>query len=121
MKKIIALSFAFLAPFTLVHAVAGVAVTNVSDVSSFAVLLGSYFDLAVQLMVAAAVAWVIWSAFQFVLSAGDEESRGKARDGIIYGIIGIAVMLSVWGLVRIFLTSTGITANPAHIAVPTVN
>jgi hypothetical protein len=51
---------------------------------------------------AGAVVYVIYGAFQMITS---EEKRQSGKDTIVYGIIGLFVMVSVWGLVNI-LTST---------------
>lgn len=124
MKKIIASSIAFLSSFTIAHAAAitsQVMTSGVTDVNSLGAQLKSYFNLAIELMIAAAVAWVIWSAFQFVMSAGNDEARSAARSGIVYGVIGIAVMMSVWGLVGLVTRSTGLLNTAPSTSVPTVN
>ena len=41
----------------------------------------------------------------FISKAADEEKRTEAKNFIIWGIIGIFVMVSIWGLVNI-LTGT---------------
>lgn len=118
MKKIIALGVCFLASFNLAHAAVSVLTTGVTDVNRVANQLENYFNLGIELMIAASVAWIAWSAFQFVMSAGDEENRSKARSGIIYGIVGLVVMLSIWGLVGILLSSTGISTSRGNIVAP---
>ena len=118
MKKIIALGIVLFSSFTVVYAVAPGEVTNVS---SLAVLLTDYFNLAVQIMLAAAVVFVIWSGLKFVMSGGDEDKRKEGQSGIIYGIIGIAVMLSVWGLVALVTGSTGLGTTKGTITPPSVN
>jgi hypothetical protein len=47
----------------------------------------------------------LWGVKNYVASGGDETKIKDGRTMMIYGIIGLAVMLSVWGLVRI-LTNT---------------
>lgn len=124
MKKIFASSIAFLSSLTFVHAASitsQVMTSGVTDVNSLGAQLKSYFNLAIELMIAAAVAWVIWSAFQFVMSAGNDEARGQARSGIVYGIIGIAVMMSVWGLVGLLTRSTGLLNTAPSTSIPLVN
>lgn len=69
-------------------------------------------------IVALAVLIFIWGVFQFVMAAGDEEGRKTGRDKMIYGIIGIFVMVSVWGLVNLLQGSFG--TNKTVIA-PTTN
>ncbi|MBI5400924.1 MAG: hypothetical protein HZB12_02325 [Candidatus Yonathbacteria bacterium] len=122
MKKIIASITAFLLSFTIAHAAVGITTNagSVSNVNDLAFQLKGYFDTAIQLMLAAGVVWVIWSAFKFVMSAGDEEKRKEGREGIIYGIIGLAIMLSVWGLVGLVTRSTGLSGTGAGLTAPSV-
>jgi uncharacterized membrane protein len=44
------------------------------------------------------VIWVIWGIIQFVTNT-DEEERSKAKMHILYGIIGLFVIISIFGLV----------------------
>lgn len=123
MKKIIASSFASVAAFALTNVtfVSAVTAGDVTSVTSAVSTIEVYLNLGVQLMVAAAVVWVIWNAFNFVLSAGDEEKRATSRSGIIYGVIGIVVMLSVWGLINLVLSSTGVsTQKGTNIVIPSI-
>ncbi|HEU0081211.1 MAG TPA: hypothetical protein VFQ72_04320 [Candidatus Paceibacterota bacterium] len=64
-------------------------------------LLG-IMDKVVVLLMAGAVVYVVYGAFLMVSS---EEKRQAGKDTVIYGIIGLFVMVSIWGLVNI-LTST---------------
>lgn len=40
---------------------------------------------------------------------GGEEGREKGRQFMLWGIIGFVVMFSVWGIVRLLLTTFGVT------------
>ena len=68
----------------------------------------------IPVLLALTVLWIIWSTFNLVKSDGD--SRKEWRDAILYGIIGLFIMVSIYGLVNIltvtfqFGGSTGITA-----------
>jgi len=67
-------------------------------------------DFAVILIISLAIVYFLWNVVKYIQSGGDPDGRTKARTGIIYSLIGIAVMVSVWGLVRI-LQSTFITGD----------
>jgi len=43
----------------------------------------------------------ILGIFKYSTSANNESELSKAKDVLVYGIIGIVVMLSVWGIVRL--------------------
>lgn len=59
----------------------------------------------VPFLVGVAVLIVIWGVFNYVLSAAEEEKRAEARLFIVWGIIFIFLMLSVWGFVNILVNS----------------
>ncbi len=79
-----------------------------SDVSALVSFLGAALNVATRLILGAAVVFFLWGVFQFVQSAGDEEARKIGKDHIIYGVIGIAIMVSVWGLVNFVTGSIGL-------------
>ena len=74
---------------------------------------------ATQLLIAAAVVWFLWGVFKFIMSAGDSEKRDEGRSQIITGIIGIAVMVSVWGLVG-WVTGTFNTTASQPVPAPSL-
>ncbi|MEI6528752.1 MAG: pilin [bacterium] len=65
----------------------------------------------VVLLMALAVVWFIWNVIKYAMS-DDEDGKEKAKSQMIWGIIAIAVIVSVWGLVAIlqtiFNTGTGV-------------
>ena len=58
----------------------------------------SFFNVAIYLMVSASIVVIVWGAFKMIYS---EEGREDAKKTIYYGIIGLFVMISIWGLVNI--------------------
>jgi len=121
MNKIIIASAVFLSSFSVAYAIGAVVpgAGTTSSVSSAVSLVVQYINLAIEFLILAGVAWVIWNAFKFVMAGGEAEKRDEARSGIIYGLIGIAVMLSVWGLVTLVMSSTGLGTTKT-IVVPAV-
>lgn len=95
MKKIIATILAF------VPAVAGAQV--IYDAVSLSVKLTNLGNLFLQLLMAFAVIWIVFNVIRFIMA--DDENRKTYRSAIIWGIVGLAVALSIWGLVKI-LTNT---------------
>lgn len=50
----------------------------------------------------------IWGVVQFVINDDEEAKKEKGKQFMIWGIIGITVMVSVWGLVKIVGTTFNI-------------
>lgn len=55
----------------------------------------------IPFIISLAILVFIFGLFKYITAGGDEEQLKTARDFIIYGIIFIAVMISVWGLVNL--------------------
>ena len=66
--------------------------------------LGVIIDLIngvlVPLVIALAVLIFIWGVLVYVLAKSDD-AKEKGRDYMIWGIIGLFVIVSVWGLVNV--------------------
>ncbi len=77
-------------------------------------LIGTWVKLALPLLISVAVVWFIWEVFQYTI-AGEEEKKAKAKEGMIYGIIGIFIMVSVWGLVGILQSTFGTSGSTVNI------
>jgi hypothetical protein len=53
------------------------------------------------LLVAAAVVYFIWGVVQYINRGEDEGARREGANKMWYGIVGLFVIFSVWGLVGI--------------------
>jgi hypothetical protein len=77
----------------------------------------SVLGLLFPVLIALAVIYFIWQVFQYTIAA-DEETKGKARGQIIMGIVGIFIMVSVWGLVAILQSTFGTGGVQGNIGNP---
>jgi len=85
-----------------------------SGVSGLIALLGSLLSAALPVLISLAVVWFIWNVFRYVIAGSDEE-KTKARVNMIWGIVGIFVMVSIWGLVSILSNTFGTNGVSANI------
>ncbi len=60
-------------------------------------------NLIFPVLLAIAVFVIAWGIFKFILNAGDEEARKSGRSFILWGVVGVFLMLSIWGLVNILV------------------
>lgn len=78
--------------------------------------LGDVFNYAtcfinssvIPLIASLAVAIFIWGIIQYVINNEEEAKKEKGKQFMIWGIIGLAVMVGVWGLVSILGSTFGI-------------
>lgn len=78
-------------------------------------LFSGFINILTAILVSVAILMFIWGVIQYVSSGGDEEKQTAARSTMIYGIIGIFVIVAVWGLVNI-LKNTFIGDNSTNSA-----
>jgi ABC-type thiamin/hydroxymethylpyrimidine transport system permease subunit len=69
-------------------------------------------------LIALAVVYFVWGVVTYVISS-DEEAKKAGRDRIIFGIIGLAVIIGMWGLVNL-LANTFSLNNSGTENLPTV-
>ena len=60
------------------------------------------------------VVYFVWGVVQYVI-AGGEEAKAKGRDHIIYGIIGLAIIFSLMGLVNLVVSTLGFGATSLNV------
>jgi hypothetical protein len=94
--------------------VLAIAVVSIFPVLAFAQdlqgLLGitkNIINMLVPILIGLAVVYFLWQVIQYTVS-GDEDKKKEAKMGMLWGIIGIFVMVSVWGLVSVVSNTTGI-------------
>jgi len=76
-------------------------------------------NVVVPLLIAIAVVIFLWGVVQYITAGGDEEKRKAARNTMIWGIVGLFVMVAVWGLVNILISTFGLTTTvPAVPGLP---
>ena len=94
------------------------AIAGAQSIGGILGLLSKANDLINRLIpfiIALTVLIFLWGIFKFVISGGDGEARKEAQGYIIWGVVALFVMVSVWGLVNILVRSVNLdnTAPPA--------
>src|SRR3989344_3468097 len=119
MKKYILAGTALLLPAFAFAQIAGSDPYVVTDIPTLVTAINGVINLVFPVLVGIAVIVIIWAIFQMVLNAGDEEARKAGRTKLLWGIIGIFLMLSVWGLINILINTIYLDRSSA-VDVPVV-
>jgi hypothetical protein len=64
---------------------------------------------AIGLLITLAIIAFFWGLVRYLFSAGEEKSKGLQI--MLYGVITIFVMVSVWGIVRLLQSTFGVTST----------
>ena len=81
--------------------------TAAQTVGTVGATILSIINTIVLIIMALAFLFFIVAVFKYIM-AKEEKTKGAARDNMIYGIIGLFVMVAVWGLVRILVNTFGL-------------
>lgn len=111
MKKFIATAATFLAP------VAALAQVNFQSSPTALNIVGriqTIFNYIIPLLITLGVIYFIWGVISYVLSKS-EEAKKEGRDRMIYGIIGLFVIISIWGLVGLLANTFGINQQGGQL------
>lgn len=65
----------------------------------------------IPLIFALAIAMFVWGVVQYVINSSEEAKKDKGRQFMIWGIIAITVMVSVWGLVSVLGNTFGLNTG----------
>lgn len=79
---------------------------------------GDILNAILPILIALGVVYFVWGVITYVI-ADDAEAKKSGRDRIIFGIIGLAVIIGVWGLVKILTNTFGLNGTQT-ITVPSV-
>ena len=87
----------------------------VPGIGSFISDIGEILNSIIPLMIALAGVYVVWGVVSYII-ADEEEAKKKGRSKIVYGIIGLAIIISLWGLVNLVVK----TFFPDTISPPSI-
>lgn len=93
-----------------------------ASVDVFVKKLNTYlFNPLISLMVFVAVVYFLYGLFEFIKDADSGEGREKGKRHMLWGLIGLFVMVSVFFIMRVLLGTIGITEDEINPQTGTVN
>jgi hypothetical protein len=78
--------------------------------------VGSVVSSLLAVAMALAVAVFFWGLVVFIFKAGDVKSHEEGKNRMIWGVIALVVMFSVWGIIRFVSQDLGITPSAAMLS-----
>jgi hypothetical protein len=78
--------------------------TDVNGVPQSNVSIQDLFDMAYKIIGAIAVLMIVIAGFKYIISNGDPQSMGRAKDTILYTLIGALVVLVATGIIDFVVT-----------------
>lgn len=82
--------------------------------------IGDIMSIIIPILIILGVLLFVWGVVSYVIG-DDEEAKKKGRDRMIYGIIGLVVIVAMWGLVSILDNTFGLGVGTSTPPLPQVN
>ncbi len=103
-KKILIFALLFLTP---VFASAATTIEDIIDL--FGRVVASLIPIATGL----ALLFFIWALAKFILNADNDEERKKGKQQMMWGIVALFVLVSIWGIVGFIGRTLGVGPDRA--------
>ena len=107
----------FVAPFMVSAAPpAGTAVGG-QTIFNLLAIIAAIMNVVIPILITLAVLYTIWGVIKYA-TAKESEDQAEGRRVIISGIIGLFVIVSIWGLVAVLNSTFGINQGGPNINDP---
>jgi hypothetical protein len=81
--------------------------TTISTDQLIGNILTNIINPLITLMVAVAIIYFLWGVFGFVRNAESSEERKKGGLHMLYGVIGLFIMVTAYGILNLLLGTIG--------------
>ncbi len=112
MKKVIYGLMAFSPMLALAQATTP---PNLSNIGSLMDSIKGLLDKLVPLLFGIAIIYFFWGVIKYIRAAGDPKAAAEGKSIMIYGVIGLAVMVSIYGLINFLTGSLGLNNQPIDL------
>jgi len=112
LKVFAASSAAFLAPV--------VALAQEDKVGGFIDNLGGWVNNLLPIFVGLALLYFFYGIVLFLTSGGEADKKADAKDKILWGVIAMFVMVSIWGLVAFIGGVFDVDTDTQNQNIPTI-
>jgi len=92
---------------------------SLSNIQTLIRSIGDLVEIALPIVVALGLIGFFWGLVKYIFAQGNEEAKTDAKKIMLWGVIALFVMVSVWGLVKFLGTAFGISQG-GTIDLPTI-
>lgn len=82
-------------------------------------VIGNLINMLTPLVVALALLFFFWGLATFILAAGDDNGKKKGKAIMVWGVIALFIMVSVWGIINVVRDTFQL--QNTQINIPTVD
>ncbi len=127
-KKIAAISFIALFPILVMAQVPGYvnpssggSLPTINNVSDLGTRVIGIVNLIVYVLIAVAVMFIVYNVVMSMIKGDDPAGKSAALSNAGWGVLGLAIILSIWGMVNILVNTFGSGANTPTGKIPSAD
>ena len=109
------------AEITILRTGGGGGLSRISDINGLASRFMYIGALVIYLLVSVGIIFIVYNIVWYFIRPKGAEGRGEAGLNILWGIIGLAIILSIWGLVNLFINTFYTDTNVDPSRFPNAN
>lgn len=94
--------------FAIAQTIPATGLMTTTSIDTWITAIGDWVQTLAIILVGVALLVFFWGIIRYVMAGGDEEKRAAGRSLMIYGVIGLFVMVAIWGLVYFLASVLGI-------------
>ena len=91
---------------------------NLQGVRNWIVAIKEFVNLAIPIAAGLALLYFFYGLAMFILKSGDDDAKTEGKNKMIWGIVALFVLSSVWGLTRFLGTQLGISNGDENVQTP---
>ena len=89
--------------------------TDLGNIEGFVDSIGELINTLIPIVFALALLFFLWGLARYIFAAGNEEAKESGKRIMIWGIIALFIMASVWGIVAFLQDLFGVTETTIDI------
>ena len=108
--------------FIVLCAMPGLMYAGAANMSYFEESAGAFavtVRFLIPVLIGLAMAVFIWGLVVFIFHSGDDSAKQEGKNKMIWGILALFVIVSIWGIVTLLQNITGATSNTPPTTLPT--
>ncbi|MFA5841072.1 MAG: pilin [Candidatus Paceibacterota bacterium] len=109
--------FSFIALIPIISFAAASTCDSLTGIGKLICQMKEILNSIIPVLVSLGVVYFVWGVVQYVIADG-EEAKKTGKDRMIYGLIGFAVIVGLWGLVNIIVNTFGLSGVTAPSLAP---
>lgn len=82
---------------------------ELSNIKKLVIAIGDIIELLIPIVFALALLYFFWGLGRYILGTGQGKEDGKSI--MVWGIVGLFLMASVWGIVKFIGDALGVGTN----------